>query len=327
MTVEEYKNYMAKVNNSHGATVMNKLFKTGTQDGFKNITNEDPTLKPFIAKLVMNKGAAAAKSLSELNPESTKDPSKKSKKSSSSGSGSNTVREIQKIIDKYEVVTKHDGKWKSKTQQAWENYVNDQPKGAPDRHGGTVKGAPSFKAAFTAAYPDKDFEAIKKTILTDWKGTAKKLGYSKGNASDLLDFLKKIHTTKSGAKKETEVSAQAPDEKGKSREAAKQSKKQQKRLPDTLLTDKQAADSRYVQQFWNQMVDDQMKSATGNRRQDSEKEKEIGRKYGLKRQNNDIFIFKTSSGKRIKYNSKSKAIISEGLSRGALYRRRYYGRY
>jgi hypothetical protein len=247
------------------------------------------------------------------------------KKPSSSGSGSNTVREIQKIIDKYEVVTKHDGKWKSKTQQAWENYVNDKPKGAKDRHGGTVKGAPSFKAAFTAAYPDKDFEEIKKTILADWKGTAKNLGYSKGNASDLLDFLKKIHTTKSGAKKETEGGAKETDQ-GKSRETAKQ-KEQQERLPVTLLSDKQAANSFYVQKFWNQMVSDQMKSVTGNTKQDRRKEKEIGSKYGLTKQDNDIFIFKTSGGKKIKYNSKSKTIIGEGLSRGALYRQRYYGRY
>ena len=318
---------------SDGKTTKAVIKKDGTvffMDDNNNITGPQRGQKPqdldpqFVEWFESNQDKKVQK-----DSNTNEDPPEKPKKPSGSGSvpSLNSVREIQKIIDKYEVLTKHDGKWGSKTQQAWENYVNDQPKGAKDRHGGTVRSAPSFKDGFTETYPDKDIGAIKKTFLTNAKAALKELGYSKGNAADLLDFLKKIHTTKSGVKKEKEVGAKEPTDQGKSREAAKKGNEQQKRLPVTLLTDEQAANSSYVQQFWNQMVDDQMKSATGNRRKDSQKEMEIGRKYGLKRQRNDLFFFKTSGGKTVRYNSKSKAIISESLSRGALYRRRYYGRY
>ena len=119
---------------------------------------------------------------------------------------------IQKIVDPYEIHTKHDGDWGKNTQKAWEMYIKgeytvlgkkSEYSGGErsmstdvDGDGSTRTFKPNFDRKFKQTFPnfaDSEMEALKKELLKN-TSVLTKLGYQKG-AKHVCQFLKDINTT------------------------------------------------------------------------------------------------------------------------------------
>ena len=117
---------------------------------------------------------------------------------------------IQKIVDPYEVHTKHDGDWGKNTQKAWEMYIKgeytvlgkkSEYSGGErsmstdvDGDGSTRTFKPNFDRKFKQTFPNvatSEMEALKKDLLKN-TSVLTKLGYQKG-AKHVCQFLKDIN--------------------------------------------------------------------------------------------------------------------------------------
>ena len=118
---------------------------------------------------------------------------------------------IQKIVDPYEIHTKHDGNWGKNTQKAWEMYIkgentvlgkkseysDDERKMQTDQDGDgkTEVFKPNFDRKFKQTFPNvasSEMAALKKDLLKN-TSVLTKLGYQKG-AKHVCQFLKDINT-------------------------------------------------------------------------------------------------------------------------------------
>lgn len=118
---------------------------------------------------------------------------------------------IQKIVDPYEIHTKHDGNWGKNTQKAWEMYIkgentvlgkkseysDDERKMQTDQDGDgkTEVFKPNFDRKFKQTFPNvatSEMEILKKDLLKN-TSVLTKLGYQKG-AKHVCQFLKDINT-------------------------------------------------------------------------------------------------------------------------------------